>query len=64
MIDIDFRYAMREKLVAADTYGGGSLATKVKVLQWRKKVLIEPLHYLNEPKLEWTDWQDVRTEEE
>lgn len=60
MIDIDLRYVMREKLVASENYGGGALVKKVPVLQWRRLVL-DPSKSASPT---WTDWQDVRTEEE
>lgn len=67
MIDIDFRYVMREKLVASENYGGGALVKKVPVLQWRKLVHLGTWNEddgTQKPIGKWTDWQDVRTEEE
>lgn len=55
MIDIDFRYVMR--LVQ---HGNGYERIE-KVLQWRKNVRKDFVRYTE---TEWTDWQDVRTEEE
>jgi hypothetical protein len=55
IIDVDFRYVMREK----DTHGEHFQCPPLeKVLQWRKK------RDDCIPGYEWTDWQDVRTEEE
>ena len=57
MIDIDFRYVMRE-----DIYSDEWRKPMIKVLQWRKKVLVDK--FKDTENSFWTDWQDVRTEEE
>lgn len=62
MLDADFRYVMRKEEYHEAI--GIRIVKMVKVLQWRKKVLVAPISYPEEPKIEWTDWQDVRTEEE
>ncbi len=54
MIDIDYRYVMRD---ITDQLDYAVSPVKGCVLQWRKQVL-------NGGRLEWTDWQDVRVEEE
>jgi hypothetical protein len=57
IIDVDFRWVMREK----DTHGEHFQCPPLeRVLQWRKKVL-DPSKSANPT---WTEWQDVRTEEE
>lgn len=66
IIDVDFRYVM--KLVPAPEWGQ-NMARPGPVLQWRKTVPVAseetkdmPVPYI--VGYEWTDWQDVRTEEE
>jgi|GEM_PF-6843646 len=58
IVDIDFRFAVPDKTT-----------TNPPVLQWRKKVPIpsEETKHMPVPYItgyEWTEWQDVRTEEE
>lgn len=57
IIDIDFRYVKR--LVPAPEWGE-NMSRPGLALQWRKKIL-DPSKSANPT---WTDWQDVRTEEE
>lgn len=49
IIDVDFRYVMR--MQENTVYG-------IKILQYRKMIGVQGLHG------RWTEWQDVRTEEE
>lgn len=51
--DVDFRYVMRKP---ASQYA--TIRELMPVLQWRKKVCVAGMLG------KWTDWQDVRTEEE
>lgn len=57
MIDIDLRWVERETAIWDQESGKGSMK-KIPVLQWRKKV---PTDAHN---AEWTEWQDVRAEDE
>jgi hypothetical protein len=56
MVDVDFRYVERDAL----DYSRFPPAYTEKVLQWRKKVVTDPLAQA----WGWAEWQDVRTEEE
>jgi len=57
MVDIDFRYVMRE-----DMYSDEWRKSKFNVLQWRKKIHDPSRGY--DDRMYWTEWLDVRTEEE
>lgn len=57
MIDVDFRYVMRTTTVQ---HGDDEWQEIGPVLQWRKKIDTGKLAQI----YEWTEWQDVRTEEE
>lgn len=60
MNDVDFRYVIREEAIFDWDSECGTFE-KVKVLQWRKKA---PFIVGACGGYEWTEWQDVRTEEE
>ncbi len=61
ILDVDFRYAMRD-VQFRDQYDPQIFTKKVKVLQWRKNML---KHEFGGLRLEeWTEWEDVRTEDE
>lgn len=65
MIDVDFRFVERDAL----DYCREPPAYAEKILQWRKKMPIpsEETKDLPVPYIigyEWTEWQDVRTEDE
>lgn len=67
MIDIDFRYVMREVQIPNECYGAGATTVARPVLQWRKLVQLGTWNEddgTQKPIGKWTDWQDVRTEEE
>lgn len=59
MIDVDFRYVMRADPKLAEQM---IIHPMIKVLQWRKRVHDPSRGY--DDRFYWTDWQDVRTEEE
>lgn len=59
MIDIDFRYVMRPKDTGGEHFDQMPME---KVLQWKKKVLVDK--FKDTENSFWTEWQDVRTEEE
>lgn len=66
IVDVDFRYVTR--VVPAHIYGE-NIGLNATILQWRKKITAEndelspPVGFVVR-KIEWTDWQDVRTEVE
>jgi len=67
MVDVDFRFVERQveygEFFHLDSNSMRPSFRTEKVLQWRKKILTAPLRYPEEPKIAWTDWQDVRTEQ-
>jgi hypothetical protein len=70
IIDVDFRWVERKvrcgEFYELDSNSMQPAYRDEKVLQWRKKVLVtkQDRYFPDVPKQEWTDWQDVRTEEE
>lgn len=66
MIDVDFRYVMRQEDTGGEHFDQMPME---KVLQYRKLLPIveQSTKHLPVPYItgySWTDWQDVRVEEE
>jgi hypothetical protein len=60
IVDVDFRWVKRKS--PEPVFAGNVWLNHVQVLQWRKRVPF----YNDDPNVtsKWSDWQDVRTEEE
>ncbi len=62
IVDVDFRYVMRLVLIGTPK-DGAQFCTNEPVLQWRKKIENDQWNSLIAED-NWTEWQDVRTEDE
>lgn len=60
IIDADFRYVMRKTRIG--DWDGYEVSKSEPVLQWRKKLHDASRGY--DDRFYWTEWRDVRTEQE